>query len=404
MKAGVRRTTIWLIAAVFMLAACDQINPPAEEEPTEVPIVVDDFAVIAEGNLVPSQFVELSFTTGGEIVEVLVEEGDRVEAGQVLARLENFESLDALEAAVAGAQLELLSATQALEALNDAHPMLLAQTGLELATARDALHDAEYNWRVQQPGNRASGDIIDAAEANLVLAENQVERAQDEFNHYSGRPDDDPGRALALSNLSAARQQRDAILRQLNWYKGTPTEIDQSLLDAELAFAQTDYEEIQELWQTLQAGPDPDDIALAEERIANAQAQLAAAQTALADYDKRLPEIEAPIAGTVVSTSLKKGEMAVPGQPAIVIADFSEWLVETDNLTEIEVVDIAVGETVMVVPDALPSVELAGTVQTISDIFEVKRGDVTYTAKIRLDDEDPRLRWGMTVVVTFDGA
>ena len=40
--------------------------------------------------------------------------------------------------------------------------------------------------------------------------------------------------------------------------------------------------------------------------------------------------------------------------------------------------------------------------ESISDLYEEKRGDVTYTARILLDEDDERLRWGMTVVVTFE--
>jgi hypothetical protein len=66
------------------------------------------------------------------------------------------------------------------------------------------------------------------------------------------------------------------------------------------------------------------------------------------------------------------------------------------------VVEVQLGQKVTVVPDALPDLELAGTVEEISDTFQEKQGDVTYTVRIRLDEVDPRLRWGMTVVVTFE--
>jgi len=83
------------------------------------------------------------------------------------------------------------------------------------------------------------------------------------------------------------------------------------------------------------------------------------------------------------------------------VADFSQWFVETDNLTEIEVVEVSVAQAVTIVPDALPDVELTGSVDSIADYFEEKRGDITYTARILVDDIEPLLRWGMTVVVTF---
>jgi hypothetical protein len=45
--------------------------------------------------------------------------------------------------------------------------------------------------------------------------------------------------------------------------------------------------------------------------------------------------------------------------------------------------------------------ELKGVVDAIKDLSEEKRGDVTYTTTILLDQADPRLRWGMTVSVDF---
>lgn len=91
-----------------------------------------------------------------------------------------------------------------------------------------------------------------------------------------------------------------------------------------------------------------------------------------------------------------------PGKPVVTLVDFSLWYVETDNLTEIEVVDIILGQNVEIVPDALPGLTLSGVVESIGDKFEEKCDDITYTTRILVEEIDPRLRWGMTVVVTFD--
>jgi multidrug resistance efflux pump len=84
-----------------------------------------------------------------------------------------------------------------------------------------------------------------------------------------------------------------------------------------------------------------------------------------------------------------------------VLADFSQWVVETDDLTEIEIPEVREGQTVKIIPDALPDLELTGTVERIKDVFEEKRGDITYTVRIKLNQSDERLRWGMTVAATF---
>jgi len=156
-----------------------------------------------------------------------------------------------------------------------------------------------------------------------------------------------------------------------------------------LALAEQEYEKVKD-------GPDTAQLTIIEARIAAADANLAAAESALDNI-----ELVAPIPGTIVDLNLKVGEQVSPGQPVVVLADFNHWAVETDDLTEIEVPDISIGQSVTVTPDALPDLELTGTVDSIKDIYEEKRGDITYTARIILDDSDPRLRWGMTVVVVF---
>jgi multidrug resistance efflux pump len=365
----------------------------AETPAAEVPIVVDTGQIIAEGRLVPSESVQLGFKTGGVVAQVLVEEGEAVQAGQPLALLANAEQA---EAAVAAARLELVSAEQALELLHEQAGVMSAQAQQEVADAREGLRKARYTWDVQQQGNRASQSTLNGAEARLLLADDALDQAQEAVDDLSGRDEDDLQRALALTELSGAQLEYDAALRALNWYRGKPTEIQQAMLDADVAMAEARLEQALQVWQDRQNGPDPDELALAEARLANARAQLSAAETALADL-----QLQAPFAGTVAHVALNEGELVTAGQPAVVIADYSVWVVETDNLTEFEVPGVAVGQPAVVGFDALPDLELAGTVTAVSPYFEIKRGDVTYTVEIQLQETDPRLRWGLTTTVTF---
>ena len=98
---------------------------------------------------------------------------------------------------------------------------------------------------------------------------------------------------------------------------------------------------------------------------------------------------------------LKAGERVAPGTPIVILADFSGWRITTDDLTEIKVLSIEVGQTVTIEIDALPELALKGEVESIGAVSQQKSGDVTYPVKIKLIDSDPRLRWGMTVAVTF---
>lgn len=380
------------IFLVLALTACSTVEA-ATPESGEIPVVQDGFAVIADGKLVPVQSVALSFTGGGMVEEVLFEVGDTVEAGAVLARLGNREPL---QAAVAAAKLEKINAEQALQGVYDQADLVSAQTQFDLAIARDELEDANYMWRVRQEGHRANGDTIAAAEARLVLAEDALDEAESDYGRVSGLSRDNLARALGRVNLTNARDARDAALRTLNWYTGYPTEVEQAMLDGELAKAEARVEDLERKWELVKNGPDPDLLELAKARLLNAEAALSAAEAALAET-----ELVASMAGEVANIELKAGEQVQPGQIASVVADLANWQVETDNLTEIERPKISVGQQVKISFDALPDLELQGVVEQVSPLFELVRGDVTYAVTIELLESDPRLEWGMTSVVTF---
>jgi len=143
-------------------------------------------------------------------------------------------------------------------------------------------------------------------------------------------------------------------------------------------------------------GPDSDDLALAQANLAQAEGQHRAALYALGDV-----ELTAPFGGRVVRVDLIEGAMTSPELPAIVLMDDSHWYLETSDLTEIEVVKIEVGEEVAVTFDALPGRKFTGEVESISNYFLDRYGDITYVVRIRLLQKDEQLRWGMTAEVQF---
>jgi multidrug resistance efflux pump len=352
----------------------------------------DTFASVisATGIVIPDLWSTISMQTSGLVDELLVEEGEQVEAGQLLLVLAGTEQL---QAAISSAELEYINAQKAIDELYEGVDIARAQLILELANARDALEDAEYDRWVQQEGNRASGETIAEAEANLALAEDKVDKAEKEYSKYSGRSVDDPNRALARSNLAAARQQRDTILRNLNWYLGYPDEIQQELLDADVTYAEARVTEAERQLEELQDGPDPDALELAQARLDNAEVQLMTARAALSDL-----ELRAPFAGTVTRLYLRPSEWLAPGQPVLLLADLTKMYIETTDLNEIDVARVQVGDTAIITFDALPEVVVNGIVQRIADKATEGSG-VTYKVVIELNDIPDKLLWDMTAFV-----
>jgi len=104
----------------------------------------------------------------------------------------------------------------------------------------------------------------------------------------------------------------------------------------------------------------------------------------------------------VVKTAVNVGELMLPGVPVLTLADQSEWLVETHDLSELDVAQVAVGDRVAVTFEAIEGESVGGTVEKIAQMFSLSQGDIAYQATIRLDDVDERYRWGLTAVVQFE--
>ena len=111
--------------------------------------------------------------------------------------------------------------------------------------------------------------------------------------------------------------------------------------------------------------------------------------------------LTAPFAGTVTDIYLEEGQFVGPEARAVQMADLSEFIIETSDLTELEVVKISKGQIVEIVPDALPETTLPGIVEDIGLSFKTQAGDIIYTVTISLDESNVDLRWGMTVELTF---
>ena len=356
-----------------------------------VPTVQIPGGLKVEGKLVPKEYVNLSFDMGGTVTELLVEEGEKLEAGQVIARLDQSPRL---ASAVAAAELEVVNARQALKTLNENAEVSTAAALQGVAAARDGVREAERYLNNLKKGSRQTD--INSAKADVIVLKDKLDTAQEDFARYERKPEDDVTRATYLSKLADAQRKYDNAERLLNNLQGTPSDIDMaiaeaslSLTQARLALAESDYEEVK-------SGPDPDALAAAQARLNAAESAQVAAQAALADA-----ELVSPISGTLVQLDLKKGEQVTPLKPIAVVADFSQWKVETQDLNEMDIPRVEVGQSVTVSPDAVPDLDLDGMVESISQLYVEKFGDVTYTAHITVNESDPRLRWGMTVTVEF---
>ena len=357
----------------------------------------------AQGRLVPKSWVNLSFLSNGLVDQVLVKEGDAVEAGASLATLAGREKATA-QAAVA--EFELLNAQQALDDLNRNSKVALAQAELRLAELRRA----EQRARDKAAGLSKSVDQlrIDTARANMLLAKQGLDnltKGQDRLERLLNDKDNIVWRFiptrpfklklmyLQLQVTLAEKKYTDAVNGYNDLSKPADT-VDLQQAQADLALASSQVQQAIQERDKLSNGPNPDDLAAAQARLHAAQAALEAAQAAYTDL-----QLTAPFAGQVVSIPAKENQWVRVGQPALVLADETGWIVEIDDLKEKLVPAVQVGQAVRVTFDALPGQEFDGRVESVGLLNGEKNGDVVYEVKVALGQNDPRLRWGMTARV-----
>ena len=138
-------------------------------------------------------------------------------------------------------------------------------------------------------------------------------------------------------------------------------------------------------------------MALAQARVDNAKAQLAAAQSTLADLD-----LKAPFDGVVSQVYLHSGEWVIPGQPVVALADLDHLRIETTDLSERDIPRVEIGQPVTVLVKPLNQ-SVAGHVSQIGLLASTLGGDVVYKVTIDLDTIPTGLRAGMSVEVQFGG-
>jgi multidrug resistance efflux pump len=386
------KSVIFCVLVVLALGAAgcaplkSVVSAAATNTPV-VPVVQEDSSVIVEGNIVPLNSTHVVSRTGGTVNEVLVKKGDTVAKDAVLVRMGNREQV---QAALATANLEQTSAEQALKTLNDKAQVAKSQAYLAMLTASNALIDAQQ--KLDDFDNDQYTTDLDNAKTDVQKAKDDLKDAQDEFDKYKDLDTENANYKSSKTKLDDAQKKYDDLVRKRDLLVNKMDSF-QAVVDA----AQATYDDASREYDNRKNGPDPDELALAQSRLDNAKAQVAAAQSAVNDL-----EVKAPFGGTVVEMDLDPGEVLLPSQQIALVADLTEWYVETSDLTEMDVVNIKVGQKATIKPDALPELQLPATVTEIAQSSGKKGGDVTYTVRLKLDEVDPALRWGMTVEVRFE--
>ncbi|MHB1294060.1 MAG: efflux RND transporter periplasmic adaptor subunit [Anaerolineae bacterium] len=374
-----------IILVVVMLAAswllynrnAPQPEAPAGYETEAVRRGSIDAVVSATGSLAAERTQPLVSASAGAIAEVLVAEGDRVEAGQVLARM------DAADLALNVRQAE--AAVRVAEAsLGRAQ---LGASEAEIAAAEAAVAAAQASLVDLQRG---------PSERDLELARLAIDQAK--------------------NSLWAAQGNRDNIQGNPVASQGAKDNAEAQVLNAELAvtIAELQYAQLQEPTSasalraaesqlaTAQSSLDRLRTAPSDRDIAVAQAQLDQAKVGLdiAREQQANAEITAPFAGVLATWILHPQDVLTPATSFGTLIDDKVYHIDVD-IDETEISAVQVGQQVAVTLDAFPDESFEGRVAGIESVGNNAQGIVTYGVRIELSPTDLPVRPLMTSAVTI---
>jgi multidrug efflux pump subunit AcrA (membrane-fusion protein) len=338
---------ILLMVMSLFFTACSTPGNAATATPEAIPTVIADDTIIAEGRVEPITYAEIAFNASGAVGEVLVKEGQSVKEGQPLIRLGNESDIN-----YAAAQLELVSAQKAWDELANSRGSDFAQAVIDLKDSKEAYDKADNYLTYLQNAQK------------VPQTQNKVYLVQTQRGYeYRYKTQSFKGPA------------------PVDWV--IEAENDRALKQAELDKAQRAYDRLKD-------GPDSDQLPLLEARLNAAKAGVAAFT------------VTAPFDGVVAQLNGKTGSSINAGEIAVTIADISSWIIVTTDVTEIDVVKLEVGQSVVVTLDAIPDLDMKGEVLSIGQSFSQNQGDIVYEVTVLLTDINPAMRWGMTAEVKFE--
>jgi HlyD family secretion protein len=347
--------------------------------------------IAASGKVVPVQTVNISPKNPGTLAQLYVEQGDRVQAGQILARMDSADiqaRIQQFSASLAQSQAQLA------EAQAGSRPQEIDQSKARLSQAQAQLAQAQAGNRPQEIAQAQA--LVDAAQAKANYSSEQVKRYQ--YLYQQGAVKKQELDQFISEDKSAKANLLEAQKRLSLQQAGSRSE--------EIAQRKASVEEAKAQLRLLENGTRPEIIAQRKAGVASAQAQLKAEQVNL---DETI--IRAPFAGIVTQKYANIGAFVTPTTSAsssasatsssiVAVARGLEVLAQ---VPEADIGRIKQGQPVEIVADAYPDQVFKGRVRLISPEAVVEQGVTSFQIRVALDTGADKLRSGLNVDLTFLG-
>ncbi len=197
---------ILLVILIAFAAIKARQKPKGEEVETEKVTLRDIREIVsASGKIFPEKEVKISSDVSGEVVELFVEEGDSVIAGQILARIDPEAYASAVESASAGVNASRSELARSRSGIDNATAQI-EQTRAQVDNAR-RINDRNKKLKVD---GVISAQDLEASESTLAQLEANLRSA--EASHRAAQQ----GAKSAEYNVASSQASLKEIRTSLN--------------------------------------------------------------------------------------------------------------------------------------------------------------------------------------------
>jgi len=391
--------------------------------------VLTSRAEAQSGALTASGTIETTDVTvapeaGGRVLNVLANEGDTVQAGQVIIQMDD----SLLKAQLVQTQQSVAAAQAALKAAQANYDLIKAGAQVDqIAAADQAVKTAQANVAGAQAqlsqllAGPQAADIA-AAQAAVAKASSDVTFAQQAYDgvvegRATAKAYGVPGGGLGLmeekmrAQLQAIQANYDVAVKRLAQLKrgATKDEIDQAR--ARVAAAEAQQAQLQAQLDQLKSGARPEQLAAAQAQIEVAQAQADQSAAAIGVLKVQIDKLtlKAPLTGVALKRSIEPGEVVMSGASLITIGDLTNLYIIV-YVSESRYGEVKLGQSVQIKVDSFPGQTFTGTVSHIADQAEFTprnvqtaegRATTVFAVRVDVTNVDGKLKPGMPADVTF---
>ncbi|MHB1462152.1 MAG: efflux RND transporter periplasmic adaptor subunit [Armatimonadota bacterium] len=461
--AGIIVIVLLVVAGVMVMRARNAAasKPQLQTDTVKRDSIVS--SVSGNGVLEPLTTVEVKSNVGGTVVEMTVDEGDVVKAGQLIAKIDPADSisqLDQVKADNVSAQSRVSQSKQAYSLQREQTQANVVSAEQALITARQRLAQAEQQAKIQpkltSESIKQASLSLDTARSDLrqlktatipqMISSTKSNYDQSQVSYQEAEKNLQRQKALlekgfvSRSVVDAAESQYSSAKAQMDIAKSKLDTVNSEVAE-QMRSAESKVSQAMSLLESAKANSIQDDlkhrdllaasaavkqaeaslasskssaiqVQMKGEEILQAQSSLVRSEATVKNAQTQLgyTTIVAPSSGVVVKKYAETGSMVTAGKSSfsgsgsgvtiVDIADTSRMQVVVD-VDETDISKISVGQEVDVTVDAFPKELFAGKVTKVAPAAEQTQSVTTIPVTVELKQPDTRLKPQMNASCDF---